>query len=66
MKFKVINTYDNADVLGGAVSEDNAFVQLYASYHDKHYLDLKVGESCLATFKMSSQTPVVHKVVRVE
>jgi len=52
-------------VMGGAMSFENAYISIYAKYHDKHARDLSVGEECEATFALSGEKRV-YTVVRVD
>lgn len=63
--FKVIDPATNEDVLGGAVSEDNVYIRVYARVCDGHkrIADLDVGESSQCKYSLSG-TQGVYLVVR--
>ena len=65
--FKLVRTYDDADVLGGEVEEDNVYIKTYGSVLPGHKLpaDLEVGETTLKEYRLSGEKPTVHKIVRV-
>lgn len=68
MRFKLLSTKDDSDVLGGAVSEDNPYIRTYSepvNPGDKAPLALDVGESVLRRYRLSGSVGV-YRVVRIE
>lgn len=67
-RFHIRDTRTDADVLGGAIEEANAYISAYGgpvNKGDKHPRDLDVGESVLRRYSLSGSTGV-YRVVRVD
>jgi hypothetical protein len=66
MKFKLL-TFQDEDVLGGAVALGNAYISAYGMLvRGKPPAKLAVGESCVKRYALSGQMPTEYKIVRVE
>jgi len=65
--FKIYDRKDGEDVLGGPVSEDNAYVRAYAKplVGQKPPLSLEIGESSRCAFSLSGGYGE-YTIIRVE
>lgn len=64
MRFKLIKTGSQSDVLGGPVSEDHVYLSIYAQYEDRRHTDLDVDEWCHCTIRLSGEKGA-YTVVRI-
>ena len=67
-RFVLKDTRTDEDVLGGPVTEDNAYVTLYGSpvnAGDKSPKELNVGESVLRRYSLSGSSGT-YRLVRLE
>jgi len=67
MKFEIVEPGTNHNVLGGAVSEDNAYINMYGAPRpgQRPPLKLDVGESSQVTYHLNGKTGT-YEVRRVE
>lgn len=67
MRFKLIDPKNDADVLGGPVTEDNVYLRAYGHpiEGERAVRELAVGESTLLKFNLSG-TQGVYRCVRLE
>lgn len=68
MKYLLLNDSTGEDVVGGALSEDNAYVSSYGALlpGEKRPNALAVGESTRKTYALSGARPTVYRLTRVE
>jgi hypothetical protein len=67
-RYKVTTTDTGADVLGGPVPYENAYIRAYGepvNAGDKSPAELEIGESVLRRYRLSGSTGV-YRVVRVD
>lgn len=63
-RFSIQTTDTGADVLGGPVSENNAYICCYPKVTGKPIADLAIGESTLAEYSLSGSHGF-YRIVRV-
>lgn len=67
-RFRITDPRTDEDVLGGAVSEDNAYIAAYGApvnKGDPHPRDLEIGASVLRRYSLSGTTGT-YRIVRID
>ena len=67
MRFVILKTSDDSNVMGGELSEDNVYICAYPKpiKDNKHPTKLAVGESSLCEYSLSGSKGV-YRVVRID